>query len=114
MDRIRSTSAAKEIKVLLETSVENVRTSAAHVNQAGRTISELTYAIANVATITAAISETSQDQSRSLDEVNQAVAIMDQTTQQNSALVEELAAASEALSEQGSRLNATVSFFKLE
>lgn len=110
----RSTSAAKEIKVLLDASVENVRAGAQQVNVAGRTIAELTDAIDNVATITADISASAHDQSRSIDEINQAVSLMDQSTQQNAALVEEIAAASQSLKAQGRELHTTVSFFKLD
>ncbi|MEI6003023.1 HAMP domain-containing protein [Paraburkholderia bengalensis] len=110
----RSTSAAKEIKTLLESSVENVQAGAEQVNLAGKTIAELTMAISNVATITGEIANSAAEQSRAIDEVNQAVSLMDQSTQQNAALVEEIAAASESLKSQGHELNATVGFFKLE
>jgi methyl-accepting chemotaxis protein len=110
----RSTNAAKEIKVLLDASVDNVRAGAEQVNLAGRTIAELTDAIGNVATITAEISASAQEQSRSINEINQAVSLMDQSTQQNAALVEEIAAASQSLKSQGRELHTTVSFFKLD
>ena len=109
----RSTNAAKEIKVLLDASVDNVRAGAEQVNLAGRTIAELTDAIGSVATITAEISAAAQEQSRSIDEINQAVSLMDQSTQQNAALVEEIAAASQSLKAQGRELHSTVGFFKL-
>jgi methyl-accepting chemotaxis protein len=109
----RSTTAAKEIKALLEASVGNVEAGAEQVNLAGKTISELTDAITNVATITSEIAGSAREQSRAIGEVNQAVSLMDQSTQQNAALVEEIAAASESLSTQGKDLNATVRFFKL-
>ena len=110
----RSTHAAKEIKVLLDASVDNVRAGAEQVNVAGRTIAELTEAISNVATITAEIAGSAREQSRSIDEVSQAVSLMDQSTQQNAALVEEIAAASQSLKAQGRELHTTVSFFKLD
>lgn len=109
----RSTNAAKEIKVLLDSSVQNVRAGAEQVNLAGRTIAELTDAIGNVATITGEISASANEQSRAIDEINQAVSLMDQSTQQNAALVEEIAAASQSLKSQGRELHTTVSFFKL-
>jgi methyl-accepting chemotaxis protein len=109
----RSTGAAKEIKALLEASVGNVQAGAEQVNLAGKTIAELTDAISNVATITSEIADSAREQSRAIGEVNQAVSLMDQSTQQNAALVEEMAAASESLSTQGKDLNATVGFFKL-
>lgn len=110
----RSTNAAKETKVLLDASVDNVRAGAEQVNLAGRTIAELTSAIDSVATITAEISAAAQEQSRSIDEINQAVSLMDQSTQQNAALVEEIAAASQSLKSQRRELHSTVSFFKLD
>ena len=110
----RSTSAAKEIKTLLEASVGNVQAGAAQVNLAGKTIEELTEAITDVATITSEIAHSAREQSRAIGEVNQAVSLMDQSTQQNAALVEEIAAASESLSTQGRDLSATVGFFRLD
>lgn len=110
----RSTGAAKEIKTLLETSVNNVREGASQIGLAGKTIAELNAAVANVAQITTQIATAADEQSRAIDEVNQAVASMDQTTQQNAALVEEIAAASESLSAQGRELHATVSLFRLD
>ncbi|WP_321812284.1 MULTISPECIES: methyl-accepting chemotaxis protein [unclassified Burkholderia] len=109
----RSTNAAKEIKALLDASVSNVRAGSNQVNLAGRTIEELTHAISNVAAITNEISASAREQSRSIDEVNQAVSVMDRATQQNAALVEELAAASATLNRQGRELQSTVEFFTL-
>ncbi|KVU63121.1 chemotaxis protein [Burkholderia cepacia] len=109
----RSTNAAKEIKVLLESSVQNVRAGANQVNLAGRTITELTESIANVATITSEISASAHEQSRSIEEINVAVSSIDQSTQQNAALVEQIAAASESLKNQGRELHSTIAFFKL-
>ncbi|WP_107314584.1 methyl-accepting chemotaxis protein [Burkholderia metallica] len=109
----RSTTAAKEIKALLESSVGNVKAGAEEVNSAGRAIATLTDAITDVATITTEISASAREQSRAIDEVSQAVTLFDQSTQQNAALVEEIAAASESLSSQGQELHSTVSFFKL-
>ncbi|MBN3754350.1 HAMP domain-containing protein [Paraburkholderia sp. Tr-20389] len=109
----RSTNAAREIKALLESSVDNVKAGSEEVNVAGRTIATLTDAITNVADITSGISVSAREQSRAIDEVNQAVALFDQSTQQNATLVEEIAAASESLNSQGQELHSTVSFFKL-
>jgi methyl-accepting chemotaxis protein len=109
----RSTTAAKEIKGLLKSSVVNVEAGAEQVNLAGKTIAELATAISHVATITGEIPTPAREQSRAIDEVNQAVALMDQSTQQNAALVEEIAAASDSLKSQGHELNSTVRFFKL-
>ncbi|MBU9818352.1 HAMP domain-containing protein [Rahnella sp. BCC 1045] len=109
----RSTNAAKEIKILLDSSVENVVAGAQQVNLAGKTISELTEAISDVATITHEISSSAQEQSQAIKEINQSVALMEQSTQQNATLVQEISAASESLSAQGRALHATVGFFKL-
>ncbi|MBC8749512.1 methyl-accepting chemotaxis protein [Paraburkholderia sp. WC7.3d] len=110
----RSTSAAKEIKGLLEESVVNVKVGAEEVNVAGRTIAGLTDAITNVTTITSEIAASAHEQSRAIDEINQAVSVFDRSTQENAALVGEIAAASESLSVQGRELHSTVSFFRLD
>lgn len=109
----RSTSAAKEIKALLEASVGNVRSGASQIGLAGKTIAELNHAVDNVAQIATETAASAHEQSRAIEEVNQAVASMDQTTQQNAALVQQIAAASESLSAQGRALHATVGFFRL-
>jgi len=109
----RSTTAAKEIKSLLEASVENVQSGSEQVNLAGKTIAELTDAVTQLSSITGEIASSAREQSRAINEVNQAVSLMDQSTQQNAALVEQIAAASESLKSQGRDLNATVGFFKL-
>lgn len=93
--------------------MENVRTGAGQVNLTGNMISELMDAIADVATITTEISASPREQSRLIDEVNQAVSHMDRSTQQNDALVEEIAAASESRSAQGRELHNTVGVFEL-
>ncbi|MFM0124840.1 methyl-accepting chemotaxis protein [Paraburkholderia sp. RL18-101-BIB-B] len=109
----RSTGAAKEIKALLEASVGNVQLGAEQVNRAGATIVELTEAISNVEIITGEIARSAHEQSHGISEVNTAVSGMDHATQQNAALVEEIAAASASLNSQGQDLSATVGFFKL-
>ncbi|MGT2509610.1 methyl-accepting chemotaxis protein [Cupriavidus basilensis] len=109
----RSLGASKEIKVLLEASVHNVRAGAGQVNLAGRTIAELKDAIANVAKITEEISASTHEQSHAIQEINQAVASMDESTQQNAALVEQISAASESLKNQSIELHSTIGFFKL-
>jgi len=109
----RSTTSAKEIKDLLETSVSNVRTGASQIALAGRTITDLNAAVANVAAITTEIAAAAGEQAKAIEEVNSAVASMDQTTQQNAALVEQIAAASDSLKSQGKELLATVGLFRL-
>ncbi|WP_414449742.1 methyl-accepting chemotaxis protein [Burkholderia sp. 22PA0099] len=110
----RSTASAKEIKGLLEASVGNVRTGASQIAVAGKTITELNSAVRSVAAITTDIAAAAHEQTRAIDEINTAVSTMDQSTQQNAALVEEIAAASESLNAQGQQLHETVSLFRLE
>jgi methyl-accepting chemotaxis protein len=109
----RSSSAAKEIKGLISTSVDNVRQGSQFADEAGVTISEVTEAVSRVTTILGEISSASGDQSRGIEQVNLAITQMDQVTQQNAALVEEAAAASQSLETQGRRLIESVSQFRL-
>jgi methyl-accepting chemotaxis protein len=109
----RSASAAKEIKELIAASVGKVRDGAQLASEAGETMAEVTQAVARVSNIMGEIAAASVEQSRGIEQVNQAVAQMDQVTQQNAALVEEAAAASASLHEQGRRLSDLVAFFKL-
>jgi methyl-accepting chemotaxis protein-1 (serine sensor receptor) len=109
----RSSSAAKEIKGLISTSVDNVRQGSQFADEAGVTISEVTEAVSRVTTILGEISSASGDQSRGIEQVNLAITQMDRVTQQNAALVEEAAAASQSLETQGRRLVESVSQFRL-
>ena len=109
----RSASAAKEIKALIDDSVDKVDAGSALVGQAGATMQEIVASVKKVADIMAEITHASQEQSQGIEQVNQAVAQMDEVTQQNAALVEEAAAASEALQEQAINLAQVVSVFKL-
>lgn len=109
----RSAGAAKEIKELIATSAGKVRDGAQLASEAGQTMSEVTRAVAKVTGIMSEIAAASVEQSRGIEQVNQAVAQMDQVTQQNAALVEEAAAASASLHEQGRALSDLVAFFNL-
>jgi methyl-accepting chemotaxis protein-1 (serine sensor receptor) len=109
----RSAGAAKEIKELIAASVGKVRDGAQLASEAGETMSEVTRAVAKVTGIMSEIAAASVEQSRGIEQVNQAVAQMDQATQQNAALVEEAAAASASLHEQGRKLSDLVAFFNL-
>ncbi|MDP3842306.1 MAG: methyl-accepting chemotaxis protein [Oxalobacteraceae bacterium] len=109
----RSASAAKEIKVLINDSVQKVDAGSVLVEQAGATMGEIVASVRKVTDIMAEITTASQEQSQGIEQVNQAVAQMDEVTQQNAALVEQAAAASEALQEQASHLAQVVSVFKL-
>jgi methyl-accepting chemotaxis protein len=110
----RSASAAKEIKVLIDNSVEKVDAGSKLVDQAGNTMNEVVDSIRHVTDIMSEITAAGQEQSQGIDQVNQAVIAMDNVTQQNAALVEEAAAAAGALQEQAVNLAELVSVFKLD
>lgn len=109
----RSASAAKEIKTLIDTSVNKVDTGVKLVNEAGTTMGEIVTSVKRVTTIMSDISAASHEQRTGIDQVNQAVSKMDEVTQQNAALVEEAAAAAASLKEQALKLSQAVSIFKL-
>jgi len=109
----RSASAAREIKDLIGASVTNVSEGCKLVEQAGSTMDEIVVGVQRVADIMGEIRSASQDQSSGIDQINQAIGQMDQVTQQNAALVEEAAAAAQALEHQANTLVHAVSFFKL-
>ncbi len=109
----RSADAAKEIKGLIGTSVERVGQGSAQAHRAGDTMRELEQSIQRVATIVAEISIATREQSEGISQVGEAVAQMDQVTQQNAALVEESAAAASSLKMQADQLVQAVSVFKL-
>ena len=109
----RSAEAAREIKGLIGNSVERVEAGTALADRAGQTMNEVVESIRRVTEIMGEISGASNEQSQGVDQINEAVTQMDQTTQQNAALVEEMAAAAASLNQQASALVATVSTFKL-
>ncbi|KFD25009.1 methyl-accepting chemotaxis protein [Yokenella regensburgei] len=109
----RSAQAAKEIKSLIDASVERVNTGSTLVHEAGETMEEIVNSVTRVNDIMAEIASASDEQSRGIDQVGQAIAEMDRVTQQNASLVEESAAAAAALEDQSSRLNQTVAVFKI-
>ena len=109
----RSAEAAKEIKGLITASVERVEQGSVLVDKAGATMNEVVKAIRNVTDIMAEISAASSEQSAGVGQVGEAVTQMDQTTQQNAALVEEMAAAASALTVQARELVQAVSVFTL-
>ena len=109
----RSAEAAKEIKGLIGTSVERVGQGSAQAHRAGDTMRELEQSIQRVATIVAEISIATREQSEGIGQVGEAVAQMDQATQQNAALVEESAAAASSLKMQADQLVQAVSVFRL-
>jgi len=109
----RSAAAAKEIKGLITDSVERVEAGVSLVDQAGKTMSEIVASVNGVTDIMGEISAASSEQSSGIDQVNRAVAEMDEVTQRNAALVEQAAAAAEALKEDAEHLEQAVSVFKV-
>ena len=110
----RSASAAKEIKALIDDSVDKVSNGSKLVEQAGVTMSEVVTSVQRVTDVVVEISAASQEQSAGIEQINHAITQMDQTTQQNAALVEQAAAAAQALQDQAHRLTEVVSVFKIE
>jgi len=110
----RSAQAAKEIKLLIEDSVEKVGTGSQQVENAGSTMREIVNAVTQVNDIMGEIASASEEQSRGIDQVGLAVSEMDKVTQQNASLVQESASAAAALEEQARRLSQSVSVFILE
>ncbi|AWH25269.1 methyl-accepting chemotaxis protein [Stenotrophomonas sp. YAU14D1_LEIMI4_1] len=110
----RSASAAKEIKGLIDDSVGKVNEGSALVHQAGATMGEIVASVQRVTDIMAEISAASQEQSAGIEQVNQTVVQMDETTQQNAALVEEATAAARAMEDQAAQLADAVAIFRLD
>jgi methyl-accepting chemotaxis protein len=110
----RSASAAKEIKALIDDSVQQVEAGSALVNEAGATMQEVVRSVHRVSDLMAEISSASQEQRDGIEQVNQAIGQMDQVTQQNAALVEEAAAATQSMREQADTLAQAVSAFRLD
>ena len=108
----RSAGAAKEIKTLIDDSVEQVDIGTHLVDQAGATMQEIVDSVHRVSAIVGQISAASDEQRSGIEQVNQAIAQMDQVTQQNAALVEQAAAAAASMQEQAAGLATVVSVFK--
>ncbi len=109
----RSAGAAKEIKTLISSSVEQVDLGTTLVDQAGQTMAEIVTAIGRVSDIVGEISAASVEQSTGVGQIGQAITQMDQTTQQNAALVEQSAAAAESLRHQASQMVDVVAVFRV-
>jgi methyl-accepting chemotaxis protein I, serine sensor receptor len=109
----RSATAAKEIKELINVSVDKVKAGTELVDESGKSLTEIVASVKRVADIVAEISAASEEQASGIDQVNTAVTQMDTTTQQNAALVEEAAAASKAMEQQAQLLVEKVSFFSV-
>jgi aerotaxis receptor len=109
----RSAGAAKEIKTLITSSVEQVETGRKLVDEAGEAMDDIVTSVQLVADIISGTATASQEQSAGIEQVNQAVGQMDEITQQNAALVEEAAAAAESLQNQAAKLSELVGYFRL-
>jgi methyl-accepting chemotaxis protein-1 (serine sensor receptor) len=110
----RSAAAAKEIKELIGTSVGRVEEGSRLVGQAGETMEEVVASVQRVTSIIGEISIASGEQRDGIEQINIAISQMDSVTQQNAALVEEAAAAADALQQQAANLTEAVSIFKLQ
>ncbi len=110
----RSATAAKEIKDLIKDSSQKVDLGANLVNESGDMLGQIVGSVAQVSDLIGEIAHASQEQSSGIGQVNAAIVQMDEGTQQNAALVEEVAAASESLEEQVRMLNDLVDFFTVE
>ena len=110
----RSSAAAKDIKTLIVESGGQVKDGVKLVNNAGNSLNEIVSSIKRVADIVSEIAAASKEQSTGVEEINRAVSQMDEMTQQNSALVEENAAASRTLQEQAQTLHQRMSFFTVD
>jgi methyl-accepting chemotaxis protein len=109
----RSAAAAKEIKTLIGDSVDKVDSGTRLVDQAGGTMTEIVASVQRVTDIMAEITAASAEQTAGIEQINQAIAQMDEVTQQNAALVEEAAAASDAMQQQAGALAQVVGVFQL-
>ncbi len=109
----RSATAAKEIKALIRDSVTRVDEGSRLVDESGKTLEEIQAAVKKVTDIVAEIAAASREQSSGLEQVNKAVMLMDQSTQQNAALVEQAAAASRTIVEQAHALDEMISGYRV-
>jgi len=107
----RSAGAAKEIKGLINDSVERVDEGSKLVDESGKTLEEIVNGVKKVSDIIAEIAAAAQEQSAGIEEVNKAITQMDEMTQQNAALVEEATAASESMNEEAKEMNDLMDFF---
>jgi methyl-accepting chemotaxis protein len=108
----RSAAAAKEIKELINDSGEKVKEGSMLVDESGRTLEDIVNGAKKVGDIISEIAAAGSEQTEGIGQVNNAITQMDQMTQQNAALVEQAAAASQSLDEQGKNLQRLVSFFE--
>ena len=109
----RSAAAAKEIKGLIDESVQKVGEGSELVGEAGRTMQEIVGSVRRVTDIMGEISAASHEQTTGIEQISHAIGQMDQVTQQNAALVEEAASAAQSMQEQAASLVQSVSLFRL-
>jgi methyl-accepting chemotaxis protein len=109
----RSAAAAKEIKLLIDDSVDTVSAGSRLVDDAGATIQEVVDSVKRVADVVSEISAASVEQETGIGQINQAMTEMDSVTQQNAALVEEAAAAAASLQTEAENLSQLVSVFQI-
>jgi methyl-accepting chemotaxis protein len=109
----RSATAAKEIKGLINESIQRVNDGSELVNQSGKTLEEIVSSVKRVTDIIGEITAASQEQASGIDQVNKAIMSMDETTQQNAALVEETTSAAQSMKEQAKELLRQVEVFKI-
>ncbi|MEN8719640.1 MAG: methyl-accepting chemotaxis protein, partial [Oceanococcaceae bacterium] len=109
----RSAAAAKEIKLLIEDSVDRVQSGTELVDRAGSTMAEIVKSVKRVTDIMGEITAASQEQSSGIAQVNQTVSQLDEVTQQNAALVEESAASAKSLEDQAEQLVVAVQKFRI-
>ncbi len=107
----RSAAAAKEIKGLINDSVEKVDEGSRLVDESGDTLNEIVEAVQKVTELIAQIASSSVEQSTGIDEINRAISTMDEMTQQNASLVEQTSAASQSLKNEGKELLHLMNFF---
>jgi methyl-accepting chemotaxis protein len=109
----RSSTAAREIKTLISDSTQKVEAGSKLVDDAGRTMQEILDSVNKVSRLITDIADAGQSQSSGIDQVHQAIAQIDTMTQQNAALVEQVAAAAQSLKGQSGRLTESMSSFRV-
>jgi methyl-accepting chemotaxis protein len=109
----RSAEAAKEIKTLIQDSVGKVTEGTRLVDESGKALAEIVVRVKKVTDVMAEIASSSREQASGIEQVNKAITMMDDVTQQNAALVEEASAAAQALTEQASNLTQLISRYRV-
>jgi methyl-accepting chemotaxis protein len=109
----RSAEAAKEIKTLIQDSVGKVTEGTKLVGESGKVLAEIVTRVQKVTDVMAEIASSSREQASGIDQVNKAITMMDEVTQQNAALVEEASAAAQALSEQAGKLSQMIARYRV-